>query len=58
MADLAAFADDGFDPKAWINAACSNKSPDESLERFLSELEMRLQLGAEEIEASLTGASL
>eukprot|EP00877_Chromochloris_zofingiensis_P008949 jgi/Chrzof1/4307/Cz14g08100.t1 len=58
MADLAAFADDGFDPKAWINAACSNKSPDESLERFLSELEMRLQLGAEEIEASLTDASM
>jgi hypothetical protein len=29
----------------------------ESLERFLSELEMRLQLGAEEVEASLSECS-
>ncbi len=32
--DLAAFQEDSFDPKNWINAACDNKSSEESLERF------------------------
>lgn len=57
MTDLAVFAEDGFDPKAWINARCAAKGPDEPLERFLAEMEMRLQLGAEEIEASLIDCS-
>jgi hypothetical protein len=35
----------------------AGKPPTESLERFLSELEMRLQLGAEEVEASLSECS-
>jgi hypothetical protein len=26
MTDLAAFAEEGFDPKAWINEACAGKS--------------------------------
>eukprot|EP00878_Enallax_costatus_P030057 GHUV01032669.1.p2 GENE.GHUV01032669.1~~GHUV01032669.1.p2 ORF type:complete len:118 (-),score=5.66 GHUV01032669.1:311-664(-) len=57
MTDLAPFAEATFDVKAWINASCAARGPDEPLERFLAELEMRLQLGAEEIEASLTGCS-
>ena len=57
MTDLAPFAEETFDIKAWINASCAARGPDEPLERFLAELEMRLQLGAEEIEASLTECS-
>jgi len=53
MADLAEFSQPGFDPKAWINAACSARPEEESLERFLSELEMKLQLTAEDVEAAL-----
>jgi hypothetical protein len=57
MADLAAFGEESFDVKAYVNAACANRAPDEPLERFLSELEMRLQLTGEELEVSLTDAS-
>jgi len=57
MTDLTAFAEDGFDAKAWINAACAGKPQEEPLDRFLAELEMRLQLGSEEIEQSLTEVS-
>ncbi|KAG2489551.1 hypothetical protein HYH03_012002 [Edaphochlamys debaryana] len=53
MADVADFAEDGFDPIAWINNACVNKPSEEPLEKFLAELEMRLQLSAEDIEATL-----
>jgi hypothetical protein len=44
MTDLSVFAEPGFDPKAWINTACAGKPQDEPLERFLAELEMRLQV--------------
>jgi hypothetical protein len=57
MADLAAFVEPGFDPVAWINAQCKDKLGDDGLERFLSELEMRLLLAGEEIEATLTDSS-
>ena len=33
MADLSAFADAGFDPKAFINQACADKTGEEPLER-------------------------
>lgn len=39
------FLEAGFDPKAWINAAYSGRPQEEPLERFLAELEMRLQVG-------------
>jgi hypothetical protein len=57
--DLAAFAEREFDPKAWVNAACAGRpaSAEEPLDRFLAELEMRLQLAAEEIEAGLQESS-
>jgi hypothetical protein len=35
----------------------AGKPPNEPLERFLAELEMRLQLGAEEVEAGLSECS-
>ncbi|EIE19328.1 hypothetical protein COCSUDRAFT_67854 [Coccomyxa subellipsoidea C-169] len=51
--DLAAFQEDSFEPKNWINAACDNKPSEESLERFLTDLELRLHLAAEDIDAAL-----
>eukprot|EP00198_Chlamydomonas_reinhardtii_P012600 XP_001701937.1 component of oligomeric golgi complex 7 [Chlamydomonas reinhardtii] len=59
MADILneAFGEDGFDPISWINNACNNKATDEPLEKFLAELEMRLQLNAEDIEATLSDNS-
>lgn len=44
MTDLSVFAEAGFDAKAWINAACAGRPQQEPLERFLAELEMRLQV--------------
>lgn len=57
MTDLSAFSETSFDPKAWINDACAHRSGEESLDRFLAEVEMRLQLSAEEIEAGLQETS-
>lgn len=54
------FLDEAFDTKAWVNAACAQHSAaisHEPLEKFLAELEMKLQLAAEEIEASLQDSS-
>ncbi|GAB4818119.1 hypothetical protein N2152v2_005165 [Parachlorella kessleri] len=48
MADLAAFGDPKFDPKAFINKACAERTGDEPIERFLAELEMKLHLTAED----------
>mmetsp|Transcript_8936 Transcript_8936/g.19078 ORF Transcript_8936/g.19078 Transcript_8936/m.19078 type:complete len:778 (+) Transcript_8936:63-2396(+) len=53
MADLSEFSDEAFNPRAWINNSCSQKPADEPLEKYLAELEMRLQLTAEEIESTL-----
>eukprot|EP00197_Chlamydomonas_leiostraca_P010789 CAMPEP_0202876086 /NCGR_PEP_ID=MMETSP1391-20130828/28472_1 /ASSEMBLY_ACC=CAM_ASM_000867 /TAXON_ID=1034604 /ORGANISM="Chlamydomonas leiostraca, Strain SAG 11-49" /LENGTH=541 /DNA_ID=CAMNT_0049557873 /DNA_START=46 /DNA_END=1668 /DNA_ORIENTATION=+ len=57
MADLNVFAESTFDPKAWINDACAHRTGEEPLDRFLAEMEMRLQLAAEEIEAGLQETS-
>ncbi|KAG1654116.1 hypothetical protein FOA52_007460 [Chlamydomonas sp. UWO 241] len=58
------FAEEGFDLKGWINARCgeaaaaTGSGSDEPLERHLAEVEMRLQLTAEDIEASLHDLSV
>ncbi|GLI65717.1 hypothetical protein VaNZ11_009313 [Volvox africanus] len=57
MTDVADFAEDGFDPISWINQACGSRPVEEPLEKFLAELEMRLQLSAEDIEATLSDSS-
>ncbi|GIL79342.1 hypothetical protein Vretimale_16532 [Volvox reticuliferus] len=57
MTDVADFAEDGFDPISWINQACESRPAEEPLEKFLAELEMRLQLSAEDIEATLSDSS-
>ncbi|KAG0584810.1 hypothetical protein KC19_3G236100 [Ceratodon purpureus] len=53
MLDLASFGDDKFHAKAWVNAACKSRHPDDSLDKYLGDLEMKLQLMAENIAASL-----
>mmetsp|Transcript_24524 Transcript_24524/g.33821 ORF Transcript_24524/g.33821 Transcript_24524/m.33821 type:complete len:803 (+) Transcript_24524:165-2573(+) len=52
--DLSIFSTADFDPKAWVNATCVSKPSEEtSLEKYLAELEMKLQLLAEDISVSL-----
>lgn len=53
MVDLGSFSDEKFDAKRWINTATQSRHPQESLEKHLSELEMKLQMMSEEISASL-----
>eukprot|EP00899_Mesostigma_viride_P002758 jgi/Mesvir1/12483/Mv10242-RA.1 len=53
LVELASFSEDNFDPKAWVNASSSGKPPDEPLDRYLSEVEMKLQLLAEDIGSAL-----
>ncbi|XP_002510953.2 conserved oligomeric Golgi complex subunit 7 [Ricinus communis] len=53
MLDLGPFSDDKFDPKKWINSACKSRHPQESLDKHLVDLEMKLQMVSEEISASL-----
>jgi hypothetical protein len=55
--DFSEFVDPGFSPAAWVNAACAQRPDGEAPERHLAELEMRLQLAAEEIEATLQDCS-
>ncbi|PNH09245.1 Conserved oligomeric Golgi complex subunit 7, partial [Tetrabaena socialis] len=56
-ADVADFAEESFDPITYINQACTSRPNEEPLEKFLAELEMRLQLTAEDIEATLSDHS-
>ncbi|BBN04234.1 conserved oligomeric Golgi complex subunit 7 [Marchantia polymorpha subsp. ruderalis] len=62
MVDLALFGDEKYDAKAWLNAACRDRLPDDPVDRYLTDLEMKLQLMAETITADLdeksTGALL
>lgn len=53
MIDLSAFSEEKFDAKKWINTACQNRHPQETLEKQLVDLEMKLQMMSEEIAASL-----
>ncbi|KAI3425696.1 hypothetical protein D9Q98_007673 [Chlorella vulgaris] len=53
MTDISAFGDEAFDAKAFINQACTAKTGDEPLERFLAELEMKLHLSAEDVSLYL-----
>lgn len=53
MVDLGAFSDEKFDAKKWINAAVQARHPQDTLDKHLVDLEMKLQMMAEEIAASL-----
>ncbi|CAJ2655086.1 unnamed protein product [Trifolium pratense] len=53
MVDLGPFSNENFDPKKWINSACQSRHPQETLDKHLVDLEMKLQMVSEEIAASL-----
>ncbi|XVF08464.1 hypothetical protein REPUB_Repub07fG0005500 [Reevesia pubescens] len=53
MLDLVPFSDEKFDPKKWINSACKTRHPQDSLDKHMVDLEMKLQMVSEEIAASL-----
>ncbi|XP_022736275.1 conserved oligomeric Golgi complex subunit 7 [Durio zibethinus] len=53
MVDLGPFSDEKFDPKKWINSACKTRHPQDSLDKHMVDLEMKLQMVSEEIAASL-----
>ncbi|KAF9607721.1 hypothetical protein IFM89_038605 [Coptis chinensis] len=61
MVDLGAFSDPKFDPKKWINTTITTSTSTStreqvdynSIEKHLSELEMKLQMVSEEISISL-----
>ncbi|CAA6656135.1 unnamed protein product [Spirodela intermedia] len=51
--DLGEFAEDGFDPKRWINAALEARHPQDPLERYISDLEESLRSSSENIADTL-----
>ncbi|OWM79451.1 conserved oligomeric Golgi complex subunit 7 [Punica granatum] len=53
MLDLGPFSEEKFDPKKWINSACHARHPEDSLDKHLVDMEMKLQMVSEEIAASL-----
>ncbi|XP_054816180.1 conserved oligomeric Golgi complex subunit 7 [Prosopis cineraria] len=53
MLDLGPFSNENFDPKKWINSACQTRHPQDSLDKHMVDLEMKLQMLSEEIAASL-----
>lgn len=53
MLDLGPFSAENFDPKKWVNSACQTRHPQESVDKHLVDLEMKLQMVSEEIAASL-----
>ncbi|EXC36303.1 hypothetical protein L484_001268 [Morus notabilis] len=53
MLDLGPFSGENFEPKKWINSACQSRHPEESVDKHLVDLEMKLQMVSEEISASL-----
>lgn len=53
MVDLSCFADEKFDPKAWVNDACRSRHPEDPIDKHLTDLETKLQLISESIASSL-----
>lgn len=53
MLDLGPFSGENFDPKKWVNSACQTRHPQDSVDKHLMDLEMKLQMVSEEIAASL-----
>ncbi|XP_022764027.1 uncharacterized protein LOC111309270 [Durio zibethinus] len=47
-----------FDLKKWINSACKTRHPQDSLDKHMVDLEMKLQMVSEEIATSLEEQSV
>eukprot|EP00793_Prasinoderma_coloniale_P000101 PRCOL_00005609-RA len=52
-AGMASFSAERFDPVDFVNRACASCPPEEAVDKYLSELEMKLQLMAEDASAAL-----
>ncbi|KAK7263957.1 hypothetical protein RJT34_31557 [Clitoria ternatea] len=46
MLDLGPFSNENFDPKKWINSACQSRHPQDSLDKHLLDMEMKLQMAS------------
>ncbi|KAK7263976.1 hypothetical protein RJT34_31576 [Clitoria ternatea] len=57
MLDLGPFSNENFDPKKCINSACQSRHPQDSLDKHLLDMEMKLQMASVEIAASLEDQS-
>jgi hypothetical protein len=57
VVDLASFAAEKFDPKAWLNDACRSRHSDDPLDSHLNDLDMKLQLLSENIASALEDQS-
>ena len=57
MVDLGSFADEKFDPKAWLNDACRSRHSEDPIDSHLNDLEMKLQLMSENIASALEDQS-
>ncbi|MQM09770.1 hypothetical protein Taro_042646 [Colocasia esculenta] len=53
VVDLGEFAEEGFDPKRWINASLEARHPQDPLDRYISDLEESLRSSAENIADTL-----
>jgi len=53
MVDLVQFSNSNFEPKKWINTACHSRHSQQSLDKHIIDLEMKLQMLSEEISTSL-----
>ncbi|KAM1141884.1 hypothetical protein ACFX2I_041798 [Malus domestica] len=53
MLDLGPFSDRNFDPRKWVNSACQTRHTQDSVDKHMVDLEMKLQMVSEEIVASL-----
>eukprot|EP00892_Ulva_mutabilis_P000146 jgi/Ulvmu1/10131/UM006_0085.1 len=56
--DRSAFSSPSFNAKDWINQACTNCPKTEQLDKYLPELEMKVQLASEDAEQRLYEASM
>nr|CAD1831134.1 unnamed protein product [Ananas comosus var. bracteatus] len=53
VVDLGEFAEEGFDPKRWINAALEGRHPQDPLDRFMADAEESLRSAADGIADAL-----
>ncbi|KAH7292646.1 hypothetical protein KP509_29G079000 [Ceratopteris richardii] len=53
VVNLSSFADENFNPKAWVNEACKSRHPEDPIDKHLTDLETKLQLVSENIATSL-----
>ena len=53
MLDLGPFSDPNFDPRKWVSSACQTRHMQDSVDKHMVDLEMKLQMVSEEIAASL-----